>query len=330
MNSALIQQTWAPGTPEEQATLLRTHPVYLRAYTLPTPSVQAACDLIKERIIQGAPCCGFMGPPRFGKTWAANYVLQEITSEFPEIYVIPIICKKHNSQNPAMLCDWFSMTTGGPSSRSRKDDPMIALVRRWTAEALSRASQRIVLIVDEIWRLTEDQLTTLADVTNLLQKEGIRTTCVSFSSLEALSTRATLLQANRTDLIGRFLSRLHSFDGTGSAAGLKSILEAFDDAEIAEFPANSGCSFSQFFLPKAYAQGWRLSSCAAPLWKEFQEASPKKRGIQIGAEYVFMATEWFLKKSISTTTGKDGVNLELLKTAVSESGYADSLYTVEA
>lgn len=314
---------WVPRSAAEQKLHEESHPVSLREYTLPTPSIELASNLAIERVRDGAQCCGFIGPPRSGKTTAAGYIAADIQERVPNAYVIALLCRQDKARSESNVCDWWSRITGGPPVRSRREDPMIALVRRWVAEALSASAQRLAIVLDEIGRLTEDQLTTLADVQNLIARERMRTTFVVFGSLETVAMKNSLLQIGRSDLIGRFLSRLHQFEGIKTKAELRKVMNAFDDPEIADYPPGSGCAFSQFYLPKPYARGWRLAHCADELWAEFKAASPKKQ-MQIGAEYVFYAIEHFLKKSMSFEDKE--VDTRHWTAAVLESSYQDSLF----
>lgn len=314
---------WFPKTAADQRKLLPTHPMDLKAYALPTPPIERALALSIDRVKAGLACCGFVGSPRFGKSFAADFVAAELRETFSDARIIKLGCRLDMSRSPAALCDWFSTQSDGPSLRTRgKIDPMVSLSRRWIAETFSMGARKIVLVVDEIGRLNQDQLTTLADITNVINREGVRVTSIVFGSMETVALKNSLLHTGRTDLIGRFLSRLHQFDGIRSSQELGTLMAAFDDPEVADFPRGSGCAFSQFYLPTYYAHGWRLESCASVLWDEFKAMEPRK-GLEIGAEYVFTAIEYFLKRSM--TCARETLNLAVWKVAVFESGFADAV-----
>lgn len=66
-------------------------------------------------------------------------------------------------------------------------------------------------------------------------------------------------------IIARFLSEPLAFDGRTSVEELKEILKeilkTFDEGT--EYPEGSGWSYTRFFLPQAFEQGFRLQTYAS-------------------------------------------------------------------
>lgn len=191
----------------------------------------------------------------------------------------------------------------------------------------ARANQ-LVLLIDELPRLSVDELTTLADVLNKLVREGLRCTVISFGTEQMVNLRSALQVTKRTDLVGRFLAGLTSFDGIGSQAEAATIMGQFDNPEVADYPRGSGWSFSQFFCPGAFANGWRLSNEAANCWKAFQAAAFKSdpsniSALQVGADYFTAAVEYMLMLAMDFHTLEPV--FDSWEDAVSESGFIDSL-----
>lgn len=317
-----------PNSAQEQEAMATLHPIALQTYIIPTPPLVRCVDLALERVRSGSPCCGFVGVPRFGKSSAADFVASEIRSTAEQFYVVQLVGRLNGAARPGAFCDWIYQSTGGPAFHSKRGgvDPLLLVARRWVTDAFSAKARRLVLIVDELGRFTPTELTYLADITNETSRNGLKVTTIGFGSGETLHLRDALLAAERVDLIGRFLSRLHAFDGLVSVGELQSTMEAYDDPQIADYPRNSGWAFSQFFLPTAYANGWRLANEAPRLWRAFQEAVPtkkKKSHLQLGAEYFTCAIEWALKKSRDFSA--IGFPEEIWIDAVSESGFIESL-----
>ena len=325
-----VPRGWAPSSQTEQELHLPEHPVYQRQYTVPTPPLKWALDLALERIKGGATCCGFVGPPRSGKTAAAGYIANAIRTDIPRVCVIEMLFRRDTPTRDYQMLDWLSHQTGGTRvSGIKNSDAMNALCLRWAAEASSLNASRIVFVQDEVNRLQYDQLTTLADISNTLEKFfRMRTTTVSFGSKEIVALKNSLLQIERNDLIGRFLTRLHQFHGIRNSKELAEVMDAFDDADVADYPEFSHCAFSQFFRPADYANGWRLKNGAPMLWNEFLKVGPGKKQMDVGAEYAFAAIEYVLKTSRNVKASD--LPASIWKKAVAESGYIDSLYDLRA
>lgn len=318
-----------PASQEQQIIMAAAHPVALRKYLMPTPSVERASERAVSRIGRRLACCAFAGMPRFGKSSAIQYLEADLRDQVPDALVLPVIGQKANSKAPDAFSNWLYETDGGPPfKRSEAGDPVIRVVNRFLARAYDAKANQLILLVDELPRLTIDELTTLADILNKLVKADLRCTVVSFGTEQMVHLKSALRMTKRTDLVGRFLSGLTSFDGIRSQAEAEAVLGQFDNPEIADYPRGSGWSFSRFFFPCAFVNGWRLSHEAKRCWCAFQTAarefSPDGiEGLQVGAEYFTAAVEYMLTQAMDYETTEP--NFEDWAVAVSESGFIDSL-----
>jgi hypothetical protein len=315
---------WYPRDAEEQESLSEGHPLRTQAYTFPTPALDRAVDISLERVAMGAPCTGFVGPPRFGKTRSVQYVCEQLKGSGLPVHVVKLICARQSSRSASVVAEWINERTGGAPRRSRKAvDPVSMVATRWANSVLSAQGRRLVLVCDELGRFDVDALTTLADITNCVEERGIKTTTLLFGSPEVQSLQSSLLQSGRTDLVGRFFARLHSYDGIRTLDEVRTVMECYDDPEVAEYPPDTGCSFWQFYMPEAHAQGVKFADYAGELWEPFIAHGRKGRRIEVGAEYIFQSIEWVLSKSMSVTAKK--IEPEAWSKAVKESGFIDTL-----
>lgn len=109
-----------PNNHEEQIVMAAMHPVTLRKYLMPTPSVTRASERAVSRIGRRRACCAFGGIPRCGKSSALLYLESDIRAQLPNVLVLPIIGQKANAKGPGAFANWLYEVDGGRRSRDRK------------------------------------------------------------------------------------------------------------------------------------------------------------------------------------------------------------------
>jgi len=89
-------------------------------------------------------------------------------------------------------------------------------------------------------------------------------TVVSFGMAEVLQLRDEFFASEQRQIIARFMSEIITFKGVTNIADFTNILKGYD--EFAEYPENSGITFTRAFLPRAFEGGFRLENYARPMW----------------------------------------------------------------
>ncbi|MES2251125.1 MAG: ATP-binding protein [Pseudomonadota bacterium] len=315
-----------PATEQEQLAMSFRHPVALRQYSLPTPPLKEAADQAFMRVMRRQAFCPFIGDPRFGKTCALNYIFSELQETAPTALVVKVVAACLRSRTPSSFHDYLFSTFGGQvePGRPKSHQSLLRAAHRLLIQAHDAQADQVVLLVDEFGRLTVDELTYLADLSNVLMEHRIRTTTVAFGSCEMESLLSALQLSGRRDLIGRFLSGIMSFKGISSAEQLGEVMHAYDDPEIAEYPPGSGWSLTRFFWPTAWTAGHRLAHFHKDAWRAFSATAGHSK-MQIGAEYWSSAIEHALTTTMSFHLPTAPVNFEIWKDAVHQSGFVDTL-----
>jgi hypothetical protein len=268
-----------------------------------------------------------MGDPRFGKTCALNYIEAELREVMPTVLVVKLVAASLRSRSSCTFHDHLFAAFGGQIGPGRADGSrsLRRAAHRLVVQAHDKRCDQVVILVDEFGRLTVDELTYLADVTNLVQEHNIRTTTVAFGSCEIEMLRDTLRLCGRTDLIGRFMSGVMQFQGLRSETDLSEVMQAYDDPEVAQFPPGSGWSLTRFFWPTAWDTGHRLSHHCKHAWKAFADAAKPEKLFQIGAEYWSLAIEHVLTTTMNFHLPTSPVSAEIWPRAVEQSGFAHTL-----
>lgn len=315
-----------------RALLCAMHPVVTTDFQFPTPPLVRAVDLMLHIIASGAPGCAFVAFPRFGKTYAIAYCRHRLPEVFP---TIPIFAFHAHGDTPPNARSFFSdlLKQSGylPKRGATAPELRDQLVRAWWVETLSREASRLILFGDEMQRLSANEFTGLIDVSNDLQKLGVRMTSILFGQPELASRRSTFLATHRGDILGRFMSRWCPFDGIASARELREVFACYDDPAQAQYPGESGYCYTKFFLPQAYERGWRLASCAGLCWELFTAQARSRleprfaKKISIGMEWVAGAVQYALTHYSDYDRPQFSISAQEWKIAIESTGFAESL-----
>lgn len=288
-NKAADSVTFSLSESEREA-LLEYHPVREREYILPTPMMERAYSIIRERVWARRTGAVFHASPRTGKTRCALAVKDMLETEFPTCYVTLVSARRS------------SRATDGHMSRLILEAERHALASRTNADSLfdnviadieiktkGRGGNQYVLLLDEMQVLNDLDFQQLACIHNALELKKIRMTTISFAQPEILHRRTALMASNDRHLIARFMSELLPYSGCAGSGDLRRLLGAYDAAS--EFPEGSGCSFTQFFLPKAFQNGFRLENYTAPLWATLSKAAGVSSTGMIPMEHTCLTIE---------------------------------------
>lgn len=315
--------------------LFDTHPVLTRKFHIPTPPILNAYNIIGRAIATGAPSCTFAAFPRFGKTYAAEYCQERLPETFPTLPTVYFVA--HEAQRPhkqRFYADLLKQTGIGDGKVRRDRDMRDLLVHLWWTLAQDKGSSRLAFLGDEMQRLSTDELSWLIDVTNDLQRLEVRVISILFGQPDLAARRAVLRETHRGDILGRFMSRVLAFQGISSAYELRQVMSCYDDAAIGatDFPLGSGCSYTKFFVPLAYGNGWRLSNCAEGCWEQFCEhatirlSSVKKvQRLSIGMEWISGAIAEVLTRCSEHDRATLRISAEEWREAIDSSGFPESL-----
>lgn len=196
--SALLLQ---PGEDRDQT--FETHPIVTDRAKIPTPAVKEAFDIIKAAIVHRDPGVCFVADSRFGKTFGIDVLRQTLPQCFPKLPVFSVIAKDHDRPTERSLytdilldCRHGVADTGTAIARRMR------LLNMWVATIQASGDDRLVLFIDEVQNWTESDYTRIRDLSNDLASHGIRLITVLFANPRLLSSRDSLIIAQRTDLIG--------------------------------------------------------------------------------------------------------------------------------
>lgn len=318
----------------QRTDLIVDHPLMLpeSGYILPTASVKRTLTQVVSAVTSGLPGIAFVAFPRFGKTCATKYISKALVSIFDDLLVLTFIAKYHSKQGELHFFKELlkAFNIGFPQGREIPNF-FERLVNGLSTRVITSHSKRIILFIDEAQKLSVDQYSWLIDLSNELGEKNVSLTVILFGQPQLISKREILLHSYRTDIVSRFMVEVKNFDGIRDDSELAEILIFYDDQVISEYPSNSGCACSQFFLPKAYQAGWRLATQSTRLWKAFeavaQDTGDKaiSSGLNIGMTWIKIAVQNILISLMENDAASLKADDVILKNAVERSGFAESI-----
>lgn len=320
-------------TPINREQLLPSHPVITRKFTIPTPPLKRAVQTMVHLIASGAPHGVWVAPPRIGKTWATQYSEQCLAEAFPALPIFRYISRwTQLPKERDFYTDLLTQLGAGPTKSTVTPSACLhVVVRRMFAAAQEKGSSSVLFIGDEMQKFNEHKFLWLIDVGNELQRLGVRMIVILFGQQELLHIRTALLSQQRVDILGRFLSRSYTFHGIRSAAELGEVMQGYDDASVRDYPAGSGVSFTEFFLPLAYQAGWRLAGEAMTAWDQFEQAAKVRlthaqvEQLSIGMEWVAAAIQHILTHQLEFDAARFRLRPADWRQAIAMSGFESSL-----
>ncbi|WP_076591300.1 ATP-binding protein [Herminiimonas arsenitoxidans] len=276
--------------------LLEFHPLLERGYTLPTPMLERTYRIAREKVWTRRTGVVFYATPRMGKTTCAKEIQNLLNSEFPRTYTLLLSARRSKQSSEYHMYSLILEAKKHILSSRTKVGFLLENIKTDTILKLSKiGGSQFVLIVDEAQLLSDTDLEQLFVLHNALDLMKIKMTTIFFAQPQIMHRRAALLVSGQHQIIARFLSEPIAFEGCSSMIELQLLLKAYD--EQSEYPEGSGWSYTRFFLPEAFAKGFRLHRYASKLWEALAAAAGPLGLGMVPMEHVCLSIEYLLLAS---------------------------------
>ena len=314
------------GDLDERLRLLPAHPLNQRPVKILTQSVRDTFLEVCEALVYKRPGYCFTADYRVGKSTALLMIKEKLPQSLPQVAVGLVSAQDHERVTERVL--WgdiltaFKLITTG-TAQDRQKRLRSAII----GACVQAGGNQFALLIDESQNYKEREFTCLRDLANQLRDEDgytLTTVCLGDPRLSELS-RA--FRKTRKDLWARFLMKPERFYGIRDLTDLRFFLAEHDNTKRCEYPAGSGISYTEFFLPKAYANGWRLEKEAQNLWDAFARAAgtANREVTEIGMQWVGESVIRFLTLAISKDFSEFRAEPSLWDDAVQLSCFTDTL-----
>jgi hypothetical protein len=208
------------------------------------------------------------GPQRFGKTRAIRFISRHLGTEYAKLPVIEFLANQYPRPSERV----FFQDVLKYSGHSLIEQGTTSAKRNRAIEYLSELAikshwQRLVFLVDDAQRLQLEHYHWLMDIHNALDARQIHMSSFLVGQIDLKHIKSSFAHGSKHQIVGRFMVNEFQFKGIRSIEDLAFCLNSYDTGT--EYPVGSGCSFTQYFFPKAFKQGWRLSSLHPLFWDAF-------------------------------------------------------------
>lgn len=304
----MIASCLLPGL--ERDAIYATHPVVRNAVQIATQPVKEAEAAVRAAILHRDPGTYFLGEPRMGKTTTIEMIKWTLPQTFPGVPAFDFIAKSHVvSSEKTFFGDLLMELRQSVGSGSTAAYRRSLVFSHILAVCRTRGSDRAIIFIDEGQNWKEFEYELLRDLINDFRKANVVCITLIFAhpNLEH-KVKVDLISKGRTDLTGRFLVSSNRFRGLRGAEELKDAFSAYDDSRRHEFPKGTKICYSEFFCPRSYRSGWRLSHEANTAWMLFAAISKASaRGpVNLGMQWVSAAIRNFLFSLDDPISGNTG------------------------
>ncbi|MBT2728160.1 ATP-binding protein [Bacillus sp. ISL-75] len=270
------------------------------------------------------------GRPRIGKTRAIKLMMQQLPIELgSKLQIFLIICRQYKTANENVFFeDLLRNVNHSEPSRGTASAKRDRLFNHLYYKGQSSEEKRIVMIIDEAQHLHDSHFGWLMDVYNELDRVNIDMSVILVGQEEELEgKKGALKNASKSQIIGRFMVHEHKFSGIKNIDDLKTCITGYD--EESEYPNDSGCTYTQYFFPKLYENGFRLYQYAEDLFEAFNNIRQREKiygPIEIPMQYLTSTIEYLLIHYGADGEDIDQLTKDQLEESILYSGYVEQLF----
>lgn len=242
------------------------HPLVTDKAQIITHQMVRVLRLSLDRVSARRSAVLFEGSPRIGKSCCAEFVADQLKIQLPHVHVMLHIARyREPGKRQSVLSELCLSEKIKPAAHGV--DYLEHLLAYIEGHVTGQPAPQCVLVVDEIQHWRPNDYHVLADLHNYLKGQGITLTVIGFAQSEIYERLTGLHAVEHHAIVGRFFTEIIPFRGCRNVEELTTILAGCDDNS--EYPVGSGTSYTAFFVPEAFAAGFRLVPLAGLFWKAF-------------------------------------------------------------
>lgn len=273
----------------------QTHPIAVGDYFIATNAISRLYEYVNIWIRNRIPGAIIYGYPRIGKTDAIRYLVttlqEDLGSEFP---IYHITCKSRKNPNESLFFEDLlvgvkhDLALVGSKANVKRSRILNLLIEK--AEMAN--SNKLIFFLDEAQNLFEMEYKWLMDLYNELSLSKIHLIVFLVGQKELLNQRTAYRDVGKYQLVGRFMSQAYEFKGIQDLDDLEEFLLGYD--EFSEYPPNSKFSYTRYYFPIAFENGFRLKILAPMILEMIQEARRKNginKDLDIPMQYIVLFIE---------------------------------------
>ena len=300
-----------------------------RAFLVKTPVCIEYFANLKRWLLTGNQGAVVYGWPRLGKTSGTRWVLSATQQIFGVLPFIEVPIRKQHQHNEGaffqylLKCCRHRFHDRG-SVADKRDRLLEAMLNR----ARRSETRTVILFIDEAHQLNELEYQWIQNIGNEMDSVGVRMFCLLVGQHELSKKRDALILEGYEQIVGRFMTEEWSFRGLNSATEVESVLNAYDESYYPE-ESKGGKEFVSYYIPNAFANGWRLSSLSGYVWAAYREVWKGLGGnvdkLEVPMQYLSSTAISLLNSLAEIDCASLMVNPDVINKSVNESGFRNAM-----
>jgi hypothetical protein len=297
------ENTWETLMPEisekiaailaEREELLIHHPLMTGQSLLPTAQIASLCTMVYRAVLTRQLGLCFTAKSGMGKTSAMRFLATYLRQKLPRLVVYNHTCRNHKGGSVRGFFKHFLSTVGHPVLKGETADLRDRLGKTIVDAARLSGLRVAVMLIDEAQAMDVDDFAFLKDVANEIEAEG--TTLITVLMAQDPDFRYVqkkLEHSSRLDLMSRFTLNPQQFRAFESEKDISGVMKQVDNALYSD---SVEITWTEFFLPLAFANGFRLANFAQVFFSSMADMLDKQ-GLtcQIPARQLFAAIRLFV------------------------------------
>jgi len=259
---------------DQQHSIPDDHPLFspLRLQLI-TPEIERLRETITQWLWTGATGGYIEGEPRVGKTTALKILSDQFVTRTgahipSHLFTVPPRDKPTIQSIYRNLCISADIDIL-QSTRINSDILLNDFYHFLMDQAFLNQSNRVILFVDEMQRLSISQIEVFAELHDLMNQRDISLTVIfTGNDTESEKLLTAIEERQRRHIHARFFEQSVKFRGITSYREVSNCLKQYDKKR---FPEKEGPTYTECFLPKEYHEGFRLQQLARDIWSTYKE-----------------------------------------------------------
>lgn len=207
---------------------------------------------IMEIVMLGNCGACVVSRPRCGKTTSMVYISHSLKEHYGKNF--PVVMWDITDHAVTEKNFYSSLLTALKVKHSAHSTAL-DLKNRVLAELVTLACdtifKKVVLMIDEAWRLNEKDFTWLMDLYNILRRHELQLITVFFSMNELLNLKKKFKTEGLDQIVERFFLNIYNFHGIRDKGELLICMHAFDQVNVATMENIEPVSLKDFYFPRA-------------------------------------------------------------------------------
>ncbi len=305
------------------------HPVFNPlGIQLETPEITSLHNKLLQWLWTGSTGGYVTGLSRTGKTTALEILSQRLTLRSGK--KVPVHLMSFPPGDASTIASVFRNLCLSAKLDCSPRDQGDTLKSRFMEYLLDQAflseANNLVLLVDEMQRLSARQINAFAHLYDLLRKAEINLMTVFVgNSSESEPLINSIESPENAHLYGRFFTQSTEFAGLNSAKDVGICLSPYDKMHYPD----KGPTYTEYFLPKSVKKGWKLNNIRHQLWGVFREYQKAYHIPSWGMQY-FTSTVHTLLVDFLPSSDVDNVEDAVIHECIRVSGLIPDLVKVKS